>query len=225
MNLKSLLATVAAVTLSISLYAKDDILTQGAEAGKWTMDAPAAMQLAKTTNKPVFMCFTGSDWCGWCKLMDEKVFSTDTWNNYAKDNMVTLWLDFPRNKELVPEALRAKNEELAKNYEVQGFPTYVIADAEGNEIGRLSASREYTPETFIKDFEKIMITTKIEKILSAEDYATYKNLQAENEKLFKQAEERQEAFRQEMKALGTIVEANSAKIEALVEKAAEAITK
>lgn len=219
---KTLLATAIALSLSLSLYAKTDIMTQGAEAGKWTMDAPAAMQLSKTSDKPVFICFTGSDWCGWCKLMDENIFSTDTWKNYAKENMVTLWLDFPRNKDLVPEANRAKNEELAKQYNVQGFPTYVITDAEGKELGRLSAGREYTPETFIKDFEKIMTTTQLDKLLSAEDYAAYQSLQAENEKLFKQAEARQEEFRKEMQAIGKIVEANNEKIEALVNKAVEA---
>lgn len=225
MKFKTLFATMAAMTLAMSLYATNDIMTQGAEFGKWTMDAPAAMQLSKESGKPLFICFTGSDWCGWCKLMDEKVFSTDTWKKYSKENMVTVWLDFPRNKDLVPEANRAKNEELAKKYEVQGFPTYVIADADGNEIDRLSASREYTPETFIKDFEKVMIKTKFEELLSAEDYATLTALKAENDKLFKQAEERQEAFRKEMSALAKVVEANNEKIEALADKALQKVSK
>ena len=53
-----------------------DVADKGAELGKWTSDAPAAQELSKTSGKPLFIQFTGSDWCGWCKLMDGKVFST-----------------------------------------------------------------------------------------------------------------------------------------------------
>jgi protein disulfide-isomerase len=222
MKLKSLFAAIAALTLTFSAQAKETVQITGAELGKWTMDAPAAMQLAKETGKPVFICFTGSDWCGWCKLMDRQVFSTDTWKNYAKDNVVTLWIDFPKQKSLVPDELRPQNDELAKTYKIDGFPTYIIVDAEGTEIGRLGASNTATPEAFIEEYEATVIATQIDTILSAEDVAAYKALKVENDELFTLAEERQEAFRKEMEAIGKKVEANNEKIKQYLKKAVKA---
>ena len=38
------------------------------------MDYDAALTLAEEKKLAVFLDFTGSDWCGWCKLMDRSVF-------------------------------------------------------------------------------------------------------------------------------------------------------
>ena len=105
---KSMLAAVAAVVLAFGAVAAEKPAVQGAELGAWTMDTPAALALAKETGKPVFLCFTGSDWCGWCKLMEKKVFGTEAWQAYAKENLVLVWLDFPRDQSLVPEEIAPK---------------------------------------------------------------------------------------------------------------------
>lgn len=220
MKLKTFFAA-AALTLSISAQA-EEVQISGAELGKWTMDAPAAMQLAKETGKPVFICFTGSDWCGWCKLMDRQVFSTDAWKDYAKANIVTLWIDFPKEKNRVPDELRPQNDTLAKTYKIDGFPTYVIVDAEGTEIGRLGANNAATPASFIEEYETTVIATQVDKFLPAEDLAAYKALKAENEGLFTTAEQRQEEFRKEMEALGKKVDANNKQMKAYLKKAVEA---
>ena len=65
---KNLLAATAAVCMMGAAFAAEKPATEGAELGKWTMDAPAAQALAKEKGKPLFVNFTGSDWCGWCKL-------------------------------------------------------------------------------------------------------------------------------------------------------------
>ena len=39
-----------------------------------------------------------------CKLMEKNVFSEPEWDAYAKENLVLVWLDFPKNAALVPEA-------------------------------------------------------------------------------------------------------------------------
>ncbi len=128
---------------------------EGAELGKWTMDYYAAKELAKEKRVPVILNFTGSDWCPWCVLMDEKVFSQKEWQDYAKDKVALVWLDFPRNKSLVPMHLVARNQELVENYGVQGFPTYIVLDADGKRIGQLGAARDITPQKFISELKKI----------------------------------------------------------------------
>jgi thioredoxin-related protein len=212
---------MAAFTLAMTLQAKDDILTSGAELGKWTMDIPAAKTLSQESNKPIFVCFTGSDWCSWCKMMETKVFSTDTWKAFAKENLVTLWIDFPKDKTLVPEKLRAANDAFAKEYRVDGFPTYIIMDAVGNTIGTLGASSKATPEAFIKECEEVLVTTSIDEILSEEDYAAYKALKEENATLQKKVEEVNRAFINEMGALNKLLKTNDNATKVYINKAIE----
>ncbi len=185
MKLKSLLAVAAALTLSFSAFAATPPATKGAELGKWTMDIPAALELAKTANKPVFINFTGSDWCGWCQMMDKKVFSLPAWETWAQENAVLLWMDFPRDKTLVPDALKPANDALAEQYDIQGFPTYVILGPDGKEVGRLGSDREATPETFIAKIEQLLILLRLEELLSEEDLARYRALEAEQAELEK----------------------------------------
>lgn len=215
--MKSFFAFALAATVTFSLSAATEIQTTGASVGQWTMDAPAALSLAKETQKPVFLCFTGSDWCGWCKLMDKNIFSTDTWKDYAKENMVLVWIDSPRDKTLVPEEIAARNKELCKQYKIEGYPTYVILSADGEEIGRLSASREYTPETFIKDYEKVLIKLRLEELLTAEVYADYLATKKEIDAIIEKADKETEAYRQRMKGYQAEVSKLVEKLEAIEE--------
>lgn len=140
---------------------KSMVITDGVEPGKFTQDYDAAMAYAKEKSLPVMLIFTGSDWCGWCKLMDKNVFSKPEWTDYAKDHLVQVWLDFPRkNKDLVPEKYRNRNKELAKEYQVRGYPTYIFLDSDGSRIGKLGAGRDKTPSSFIAEVKKILLWTK-----------------------------------------------------------------
>ena len=89
-----------------------NILTEGYTPGKWTMDVQAARKYAKEHNLPLFLNFTGSDWCVWCKLMEDRVFSKQEFYEKTKDKIVLVWIDFPRDKDLVPEKYRDRNRTL-----------------------------------------------------------------------------------------------------------------
>lgn len=166
-------AAVAACVLAAVGFAAEKPAVSGAKVGEWTMDAPAALALAKEAGKPVFLCFTGSDWCGWCKLMERKVFSTEQWQAYAKEKLVLVWLDFPKDKALVPEQLVEQNRKLSEQYSVSGYPTYVILSAQGKELGRLGADKEASPEQFIQSLEEVLVLDRLEQLLDAADYAEY----------------------------------------------------
>ena len=145
---KSLPIVCAALVASSTFAAKPD--TDGARIGVWTQDYDAAVALAKTNNLPLMLNFTGSDWCGWCKLMDRQVFSKKEWEKWAKENLVLAFIDFPNDKSLVPKKYVARNGRLSDKYGVEGYPTFVVVDPEsGESIGTLGASREATPEKFI----------------------------------------------------------------------------
>ena len=52
----------------------------------WTTDYKAALTQAKAQNKLVLLDFTGSDWCGYCKLLDKEVFTTSSFKDFADKN-------------------------------------------------------------------------------------------------------------------------------------------
>ena len=132
----------------------------GAVPGEWTMDFDAAKAVAAETGRPLLLNFTGSDWCGWCRLMEKQVFSQAAWQTYAKEKFVLVWLDFPQDKSLVPEAFAERNHRLLKEYEIGGFPTYVLLDSDGQtRLGQTGASRDVNPERFIAALEDILRTS------------------------------------------------------------------
>ncbi|MEG1480212.1 MAG: thioredoxin family protein [Kiritimatiellia bacterium] len=208
-----------------AVKATDKPAISGAKVGQWTMDAEAALALAKKTGKPVFLCFTGSDWCGWCKLMEKNVFSTDQWKAYVKDRVILVWIDFPQNKALVPAEIAPKNSELSEKYGVRGFPTYVILDSNGSKLGQLGASQESTPETFIDELESVLMEQKIGTVLSKEDFAAYTALKSDKQALEEKNVEWMNRLREESKDFEAQHKAIDQKIDVLLEKAKALIKK
>ena len=123
---RALLVAVAALAISSSADAKPN----------WETDYKKAQEEAKVANKLLLVDFTGSDWCGWCIRLDKEVFSKPQFRDYATKNLVLLEIDFPRTKEQ-SVALRKQNEELAGEYQVQGFPTIIVLNSEGKKVGEL----------------------------------------------------------------------------------------
>ena len=150
--MKRLLTSCCAALLSAApLAAKVDVDIDGAKPGVWTMDLKAAKAMAAEKDLPLFINFTGSDWCGWCILMDKEVFSKEEWQNHAKENLMLVWIDFPQDKKRVPEKYVERNKKLAEENGVKGYPTYIVLNSDGKtRLGDLGASRDATPEKFIK---------------------------------------------------------------------------
>ena len=102
---------------------------------EWTDDFEAAKEQAAASKRFILADFTGSDWCAWCIKLKAEVFETPEFKAWSDENVVLLELDFPRAKQL-PARVKAQNEELRDKFAVQGYPTIVFMDAEGNEVGR-----------------------------------------------------------------------------------------
>ncbi len=153
-----ILAFTLVFQLSCSAKKRKGIDLKGARLGVWTMDYDAALKAAKKHDKPIFLQFTGSDWCPWCKLMAKNVFATKEWKKYAKKRLYLVYLDFPRyDLSLVPERYRERNNLLTQKYGVRGFPTYIILDSDGvTELGRLGAGRDKTGKSFVKEVERVV---------------------------------------------------------------------
>lgn len=167
---KTLIAFLLIGLTSLNLLAKGDLLQEGVEDGKWTMDLEAAKAYAKKTGKPLLLNFTGSDWCHWCIKMEEQVFAKAKWSAFAKDNLVQVFIDFPQDKSLVPEKYVARNQQLQQVYGVKGYPTYILLDGKsGEKLGQLGASKDATAEKFILQVKELSRYTaqNLEKLVAS----------------------------------------------------------
>jgi len=120
----------------------------------WLNDYKKAQQEAKASNKFLLLDFTGSDWCGWCKKFDKEILSQSQFKDYARENLVLVELDFPRAKQQSPE-LRKQNQDLAYQYQVQGFPTIVVLDGDGQKLWQYDGYFPDGPAAFIAQLEKL----------------------------------------------------------------------
>lgn len=138
---------------ALALAALLSIHTAAPAAEGWETDAAKAIAAAKGTKKLVLLDFTGSDWCSWCIRLDKEVFSQPEFQEYAKENLVLVELDFPRRKQQDP-ALKAKNEALRDKFRIEGYPTIILLDGEGKKVGELGYVRG-GPAAFIAELKKI----------------------------------------------------------------------
>jgi protein disulfide-isomerase len=129
-----------------------DTAVAAAKSG-WLTSYDQAQKEAQSKNRLLLMDFTGSDWCGWCIMLDKEVFSRPEFKEYASKNLVLLELDFPRKKQMPPETT-AQNERLLMKYGIQGFPTVVVFDSSGKPLGALGYQAG-GPQAFIAVLEKL----------------------------------------------------------------------
>jgi thioredoxin-related protein len=158
-NLRFLLPAVAiAAALAVSCSKKEETPVKTADTSSsakpgWLTSYEQAQKEALTGNKLLLMDFTGSDWCGWCIMLDKEVFSKPEFKEYARKNLVLLELDFPRRKKM-PAEIMQQNQRLATQYQIMSFPTVVVLNGSGQVVGALGYEKG-GPSVFIARLEKI----------------------------------------------------------------------
>lgn len=102
---------------------------------QWHQNYQEALGIAKKEKKPLLLLFTGTDWCVWCKKLDQEVLATPEFAQGAASSFVFVELDFPadisKNQEFAKQ-----NQELKNKFGVTGFPTIVIVDPNENFIAQ-----------------------------------------------------------------------------------------
>jgi protein disulfide-isomerase len=154
--MKRLLLTFAILSLFF-FYAWAE--SKETEESNWLTNLEEAQQIAKEEELPILIDFTGSDWCGWCfKLVDE-IFSQKEFIEYAKENLVLVKLDFPKDIHQTEET-KAHNRQIAEKYYIRGFPTIILIDAQGNEIAR-TGYQYGGAENYIEHLQELLKASKL----------------------------------------------------------------
>ena len=136
MRISALLAALfIAVTALPSALANDNWL-KGPD-GSWQIRYEDAVKIAKKENKLIYALATGSDWCYWCKKLKSDVFSTKEFKEFAKKNLVLLYIDMPSPKLNMPLEQRKYNYQLMQKLPFgAGVPSALILNADGKVIAQ-----------------------------------------------------------------------------------------
>lgn len=132
---------------------------------KWYTNVNDAMAVSQKTKKPMFLFFTGSDWCGWCMRLQKEVFKTPEFAKWAEKNVILVELDYPRKAQ--DEATKQQNAQLAATFGIKGYPTVWFADAEKTKEGKVNfkalGSSGYLaggPATWLENANAILASRK-----------------------------------------------------------------
>ena len=152
-NMKKLIS-ILLLFLTINAFAQEGGLD-------WHTDVNKAIELSIESEKPLFMFFTGSDWCGWCIRLQKEVFFKPDFVKWAKENLILVELDFPRRKKL-DDSLKQQNDNLRQMFAVRGYPTgwFVVPEIEDKKVNfKRLGSQGYVaggPTNWINGANKIL---------------------------------------------------------------------
>jgi thiol-disulfide isomerase/thioredoxin len=142
------------LTRFLSILVAGLTLAQAAAAElPWHTDLAKAQAAAKAEKKLVLLDFTGSNWCPPCKMMDRDIFRAPEFAAYAQKNLVLVKADFPRPNNL-PKEQREANQKLSDRFNIEGFPTLILLDGAGQELGRTVGYDGQGIQSFLKNLEK-----------------------------------------------------------------------
>lgn len=108
-------------------------------AQQWHKDFNAALKEAKTKELPIFINFSGSDWCKPCMRFTKEVLTNEQFLQFSKDNLVLFNADYPR-KPIKNKNLVQQYDSLSEIYNPNGyFPTNVLINYDGKLIKHLGS--------------------------------------------------------------------------------------
>jgi len=104
----------------------------------WLTDYEEAISEAKKEDKKLLVYFTGSDWCGPCKMLKKDLFAKDEFKAFS-ESYVMLYIDIPRNRDLLSSEQMTHNTQLLKRLNKKSvFPFFKILNSKEKELDEYS---------------------------------------------------------------------------------------
>jgi thiol:disulfide interchange protein len=128
--------------LSIALFALILVSIPCFAEVAWVKSYDTALKQAAAENKFVVIDISAS-WCGYCRRMAREVYPDGEFVEFSRQQVfVRLFADTD------PEGTK-----LAEKFRVRGFPTIVVVNSEGVEVGRVVGARP--AKRLIQDLNQI----------------------------------------------------------------------
>ena len=108
----------------------------------WATDFDKALATARVDSKPIYVYFTGSSWCIWCKKMDREIHNQDGFRQKTVGRFLFVKVDLPAGAQP-----NEKVQKLIDRYKVHGVPTVVILSPAGDELARFRY-QQMAPEEY-----------------------------------------------------------------------------
>lgn len=102
-----------------------------------------ALEVAKSSNKLV-LADMSAIWCPSCRKLDKQVFSNEQVKSQINQDFVYARIEYDS----------PAGERFMQDYQVTGFPTLLILNAEGEKLVQLPLS--YEPEAFLATLQKVV---------------------------------------------------------------------
>ena len=103
----------------------------------WHVHFGKAVEEAIKENKCLYVLSTGSDWCGFCIKLHDDVLESNKFKQFAKKNLVLVYLDFPKKKKLSDEQQEHNRKVVQALGGGGGYPTALILSPTGELIDKI----------------------------------------------------------------------------------------
>ena len=120
----------------------------------WHIRMDTALDAARRERRKLFLLNTGSDWCGWCKKLYKDVLSQPEFIEFARKNLILVYLDIPMRG--MPELQKLYNREVgrAMRFHSGGVPCAFLYDEDGRFLDKISGYRPR--DRYMQDLREIL---------------------------------------------------------------------
>lgn len=137
--MKRLFIILAAIMLTVP------VMAQKQEGIQWENGTLVqALKKAEESGKGLVFLDCYATWCGPCKYMANTVFTSKEAGEYFNRKFVNIKIDMEKGEGI----------NLARELHIQGYPTFVILNSKGKEIGRIVGGAPIAQ--FIKKVEAVL---------------------------------------------------------------------
>ena len=102
------------------------------------------LEIAKKNPKPIFIDFS-TVWCGGCQVFSNTMMNDTIFRNYMERNFYTIYIDGDLES----------SRSILKKYSVGAYPTFIITNSNGKELGSIAGYSKVGPRQFIERIEGI----------------------------------------------------------------------
>ena len=120
----------------------------------FTDDLDAAIAASKKSGKTVYAVFSGSDWCYWCKVLEQGYLSKKDFVKEASKKLELVFIDSPRDKSMLSDKARENNPTLVKKYGIRGYPTVMFIAQDGSGVKASRPAKNVSPKEYAKQLAK-----------------------------------------------------------------------